>query len=465
MLFNSFEYLLVFLPATLSVYFALQHINWTPLAKIWLVTASLAFYSWWGLAYLPLICISIVINYAIGTALCNTAWLSSKARKALLIVGLVFNLGLLAYFKYANFFVDNLNAFGAGIQFAHIALPLAISFFTFQKIAYLVDSYRGETVGYNFLNYALFVTFFPQLIAGPIVHHKEIVPQFANRLNWTANTQNIAAGLAILALGLFKKVIIADNLALWATPGFDTATSLSFTEAWLTSLSYTFQLYFDFSGYTDMAIGAARMFNIRLPINFNSPYKALDIQDFWRRWHITLSNFLRDYLYIPLGGSRVAEPRVCGNLFIVFLLGGLWHGASWMFIIWGALHGAALVIHRLWSRSGFALPTPIAWFVTFNFVNIAWVFFRAKDMTSATKVLSGMIGSGQTTVPIAGLSDLAALLTLSLIVVLLFQPTVDQVERRPSRMNASLAGIAFGTSLVAMTTISSRVSEFLYFNF
>lgn len=357
MLFNSYEYLLVFLPTTLVGYFLFQHTGRATAAQVWLVAASLVFYSWWGMTYLPLIVMSIFVNYGVGTAL---GYSRIRFRKALLVGGIVFNLGLLGYFKYANFFTDNLNALGADIQIARIALPLAISFFTFQKIGYLVDSYRGETVGYDFLSYALFVTFFPQLIAGPIVHHKEIVPQFANSGNRRLVPDNVATGLCILGIGLFKKVFIADTLAGWASPGFDISPALSFTEAWATSLSYTFQLYFDFSGYTDMAIGTALMFNVRLPINFNAPYRATNIQEFWRRWHITLSNFLRDYLYVPLGGSRRSEMRTYANLLIVFLLGGLWHGASWMFVIWGALHGGALVIHRAWTRAGFSMPAWLA---------------------------------------------------------------------------------------------------------
>jgi D-alanyl-lipoteichoic acid acyltransferase DltB (MBOAT superfamily) len=272
----------------------------------------------------------------------------------------------------------------------HLALPLAISFFTFQQIAYLVDSYRKETKEYDFLNYALFVTFFPQLIAGPIVHHKEMMPQFASKWNLVKNYRNIALGLFIFSIGLFKKVVIADTFATWATPGFDVATTLTFFEAWATSLSYTFQLYFDFSGYTDMAIGAALLFNIKLPINFNSPYKATDIQDFWRRWHITLSRFLRDYIYIPLGGNRKGSFRTYNNLIITFLLGGLWHGAGWTFVFWGFLHGVALAIHRVWSSLGFKIWTWLAWLITFNFVNIAWIFFRAKEWDDAIKVLKGM---------------------------------------------------------------------------
>ena len=246
----------------------------------------------------------------------------------------------------------------------------------------------------DFLNYCLFVTFFPQLIAGPIVHHEEMMPQFAKTKNKVINYENIALGLFIFSIGLFKKVVIADTFAVWATEGFDMAASLNLIEAWVKSLSYTFQLYFDFSGYCDMAIGAALLFNIRLPINFNSPYKALNIQDFWRRWHITLSRFLRDYVYIPLGGNRSGKVRTYVNLAATFVIGGIWHGAGWTFVFWGCLHGTALVAQRIWSELGFRLNKFVAWFITFNFVNIAWVFFRAKEWDDALKVLKGMFGLG-----------------------------------------------------------------------
>ena len=245
----------------------------------------------------------------------------------------------------------------------------------------------------------LFVTYFPHLLAGPILHHSEMMPQFVSRWNWAVRWRNVAVGLFIFSIGLFKKVVIADTFATWANTGFDVATTLNFFEAWSTSLSYTLQLYFDFSGYTDMAIGISLMFNIRLPINFNSPYKAKDIQDFWRRWHITLSRFLRDYIYIPLGGNKVGRYHNYTNLFTVFLIGGLWHGAAWTFVIWGALHGGAIVLHRLWKDLGLRMWGWLGWFITFNFINVAWVFFRAKDFTSVEKVLGGMVGAGGTMLP------------------------------------------------------------------
>lgn len=340
------------------------------------------------------------MNFAIGTGLAQAyspAHENRKPhhtinRKVVLTTGIAANLLLLGYFKYTDFLLSNINiALGTDYPLPHILLPLAISFFTFTQIVYLVDSYRGETAEYDLLNYSLFVTFFPHLIAGPIVHHRQIMPQFASRWTLSSRYSNILKGLFIFSIGLFKKVVIADSFAVWATAGFDGNHALDFYSAWAASLSYTFQLYFDFSGYCDMAIGASLLFNIWLPINFNSPYKALDIQDFWRRWHITLSSFLRDYLYIPLGGNRSGEFRTYVNLFATFVLGGLWHGATWMFVIWGALHGAALVLHRFWKRLRRPMPTALAWFVTFMFVNITWVFFRAKTLDDAMRVLNGMI--------------------------------------------------------------------------
>ena len=360
-------------------------------AKGFLVFASLFFYSWWNIAYLPIILSSMLFNYVVGNSLNNKFKKVQLNKKLLLTFGVIANVGLLGYFKYADFFIENINfVMDPSVPLLHLALPLAISFFTFQQIAYLVDSYRGETHEYDFLNYALFVTFFPQLIAGPIVHHKEMMPQFASRWNLVKNYRHIAMGLFIFAIGLFKKVVIADTFAKWANYGFDQTEVLHFVEAWITSLSYTFQLYFDFSGYTDMAIGTALLFNIKLPINFNSPYKATSIQDFWRRWHITLSRFLKDYVYIPLGGNRKGHFRTYNNLMATFIIGGIWHGAGWTFVFWGFLHGVALVIQRIWNQLGFKMSSVLAWFVTFNFVNVAWVFFRAKEWDDALKVLKGM---------------------------------------------------------------------------
>ncbi len=337
----------------------------------------------------------MLFNYVIGNTLTKNNKKTDKckqsSRNSTFTVGVVANLGLLGYFKYSDFLIENVNyAFNSGIPSLNLALPLAISFFTFQQIAYLVDSYRRETSEYDFLNYAVFVTFFPQLIAGPIVHHKEVMPQFSNVRTKIINYRNISLGLFIFSIGLFKKVVIADSFSIWANFGFNSVNVLNIFEAWTTSLSYTFQLYFDFSGYTDMAIGLALLFNIKLPINFNSPYKATSIQDFWRRWHITLSRFLRDYIYIPLGGNRKGSFRTSANLMTTFILGGIWHGAGWTFVFWGVLHGAALVVHRLWGKLGIRLWAWLSWLITFNFINITWVFFRAEEWNDAIKIIKSM---------------------------------------------------------------------------
>ncbi len=392
MLFNSHGFIFAFLPVTFLIYFFLNKKRLTEASKAWLVLSSLFFYSWWNIAYLPLIMGSMLFNYVIGSALSGQRSSEPTAyRREILFFGVISNLALLGYYKYADFFILNTNlALDSEIEPLHLILPLAISFFTFQQVAYLVDSYRREVQEHDFLNYAIFVSFFPQLIAGPIVHHKEMMPQFANNRAKVINYKNISSGIFIFSVGLFKKVVIADTFSVWANNGFDTAGTLNFFEAWGTSLSYTFQLYFDFSGYTDMAIGLALLFNIRLPVNFNSPYKAKDIQDFWKRWHITLSRFLRDYVYIPLGGNRRGNAKTYSNLMITFLLGGLWHGAGWTFVFWGFLHGMALTISRLWGKIGVTLWPWVAWLITFNFVNIAWIFFRAKEWSDATNILKGM---------------------------------------------------------------------------
>lgn len=400
MIFSSWQFILIFLPVSFFVYFWLNHRRLITAGKVWLVAVSLFFYAYWDIHYLPLMLSSIFLNFAIGTGLAQAYQQSDQDgvksrhainRRIVLGLGIAANLFLLAYFKYTDFFLSNINSiFGLNYPLQNILLPLAISFFTFTQIVYLVDSYRGETAEYDLLNYSLFVTFFPHLIAGPIVHHRQIMPQFATRWTLARRYPNILKGLFIFAIGLFKKVVIADSFAVWASAGFDGGQQLGFFEAWATSLSYTFQLYFDFSGYCDMAIGASLLFNIWLPINFNSPYKAVSIQDFWRRWHITLSHFLRDYLYIPLGGNRSGSFRTYFNLLATFVLGGLWHGATWMFVIWGGLHGSALVVHRLWSKLRRPMPAILGWVLTFMFVNLTWVFFRAKTFDDAQRVLVGM---------------------------------------------------------------------------
>ncbi len=479
MLFNSYEFIFAFLPIVFWGYFFLNAKGYYTGSKLFLVFASLFFYGWWNPAYLPLILGSMGFNYLIGSRIHKY---ELGKRKMLLTIGVIGNLALLGYYKYADFMIENFNMLtGAHLDLLHLMLPLAISFFTFQQIAYLVDSYRGETKEYNFLNYALFVTFFPQLIAGPIVHHKEMMPQFMDPRNGTFRYKNIALGLSVFAIGLFKKVVIADTFAVWATAGFDGGQTLTTLDAWMTSLSYTFQLYYDFSGYTDMAIGAALLFNIKLPINFNSPYKALDIQDFWRRWHITLSRFLRDYIYIPLGGNRKGRARTYANLLITFLLGGIWHGAGWTFIFWGLLHGVALVVHRFWRELGHSMPKLLAWFITFNFVNFAWVFFRAKSFDDALRVLKGMAGLNGTVWPAwlqnklsflhhfnlqfgsCCMDKMMIVMVIAFLFVSVWANNSNEIAQKikPNRFYAIALGGVFAFSILFLT----RVSEFLYFNF
>ncbi len=413
MLFNSYEFIFLFLPIALFSFFAIARLGHEA-AIAWLVIASLFFYGWWNPAYLSLILISMAVNFGIGKLLGNIHQRENMAKgKTYLVLGVGLNLGALGYFKYAEFFIDNLNAIaGTNIDIGQIILPLAISFFTFQQIAYLVDAYRGITKEYKFSHYALFVTFFPQLIAGPIVHHKEMLPQFMQQRTLQPHIENIVIGLTIFSIGLFKKVVLADGVAQYSTPVFDAAAAgetLSFFEAWGGALAYTLQLYFDFSGYSDMAIGAARLFGIRLPLNFHSPYKSTNIIEFWRRWHITLSRFLRDYVYIPLGGSRRGKMRRYFNLMATMLLGGLWHGAGWTFVVWGGLHGLYLVVNHAWhwlrqrlehdTSKKSPLGKLLAWLIMFVAVVISWVFFRANDFHSAIVILEGMAGMNGIALP------------------------------------------------------------------
>jgi D-alanyl-lipoteichoic acid acyltransferase DltB (MBOAT superfamily) len=340
-------------------------------------------------------------------------------RYGLLVAGVVINLALLGYYKYANFFIDNVNRlFDAGMFLEPILLPLALSFFTFQQISYLVDAYQHKTREGNFLHYCLFVTFFPQLIAGPIVHHRDMLPQFAQKAIYRINPSYLAVGITIFIIGLFKKVVVADSLAAYATMAFGAAANgivLTLFEAWRGAIAYSFQLYFDFSGYSDMAIGLAYMFGIVLPLNFNSPYKAVNIIDFWRRWHMTLSRFLKDYVYIPLGGSRNGARRRYINLMLTMLLGGLWHGAAWTFVLWGGLHGLYLVINHGWHAlkrrlgvnpdNGGALATWSARLLTFIAVTVAWVLFRAADVDVAVSMLQSMAGGNGVVWPDSGISS------------------------------------------------------------
>lgn len=481
MLFNSIDFILFFLPISLAGYYYLISKRLIYGSKLWLVAASLFFYSYWNVDYLPLILFSISFNFFIGSAIAKDTLGVRINKKAVLVFGILVNIALLGYFKYTDFFLENLNSLtGSNYELPYILLPLAISFFTFQQIAYLADSYHGLTKEYDFLTYSLFVTFFPQLIAGPIVHHSEIIPQFLKTGNLAKNYQHIAEGIFIFLIGLFKKVLIADILAAVVNKGFDDLNSLNLAEAWVTSLSYTMQIYYDFSGYCDMAIGIALMFNIRLPVNFNSPYKALNIQDFWHRWHMTLSRFLRDYLYIPLGGNRKGPVRTYINLAAIFIIGGIWHGAAWTFVIWGILHGVAIVIHRLWKNANLRMNTFWAWFITFNFVNIAWVFFRAESLSDAIKVLKAMVDwdtlrtlpSLSTKYLLAGLEIRSNMLNVLIIALLTTVALPNSLKiAQYFKVSNLKTGYVYGTAMgIVFTLLLVKIiivpyTEFIYFNF
>ncbi|MGJ7500914.1 MBOAT family O-acyltransferase [Variovorax sp. ZT5P49] len=406
MLFNSYPFIFVFFPLVLIGFFLIGARSPRSAAGF-LALASLFFYGWWSVKALPLLLGSICINYWFGLRLTPSPSREDKHRKALLIIALVVNLGVLAVFKYANFFLENIDAGLAAAGFAqidlvHIVLPIGISFYTFTQIAFLVDCWQGKVRERSFIHYALFVTYFPHLIAGPVLHHAQMMPQFNNPATYRFNANNMALGLGIFVFGLAKKMLIADPLGQYADmmfKGVHEGVLPSLYTAWFGVLAYTLQIYFDFSGYSDMAVGLSLCVGVQLPLNFRSPYKSTNMIEFWRRWHISLSTFLRDYLYVPLGGNRKGPARRYINLFLTMLLGGLWHGAAWTFVIWGALHGAYLMVNHFWNakvRRGNTKTTwygrVIGWFITFLCVMIAWVVFRADSMTAAVEIYKGMLG-------------------------------------------------------------------------
>jgi D-alanyl-lipoteichoic acid acyltransferase DltB (MBOAT superfamily) len=489
MLFTSPEFLLVFLPLALLGFHLLRQFGHERLCVPWLFLASMVFYAWWSPRFLLLLIVSMLVNWMDAHAIARRQALQ---RKALFILGLAWNLGILAYFKYADFFISSLDA-AAGLDWPllHIVLPLGISFFTFQKIAYLADIHSGFAKPGPLTDFALFVFFFPQLIAGPIVHHSEVMPQFramATKVREKDYWLESAVGLTLLLIGLVKKVCIADQLAPYATNVFDHAAQGSYRigllAAWQGALAYTVELYTDFSGYSDMAIGLARMFGVTLPANFNSPYKSTSIIEFWRCWHMTLSRFLRDYLYVPLGGNRRGSLRRYFNLMITMLLGGLWHGAGWTYVAWGGLHGLYLLANHAWRNLGKgALPPPPAWFITLLAVITGWVFFRASDFASAANIVEGMFGLNGAGDPIPGarkatglvLSAIAlaatAILPNSQQIMRGFAPVLGKVDPprgllaglvwAPSRGTAALSAAA----IIAVVLYSWGTTEFLYFQF
>jgi alginate O-acetyltransferase complex protein AlgI len=407
MLFNSYSFLFLLLPAALAGYFLAARLAGRRAAMAWLVGASLVFYAWEDASLLlPVIAASVLGNYALGLLLARP--LRAGLRKAVLAAGVAGNVAALAWFKDANFLAGTLAGILPGLgRLPRISLPLGLSFYTFQQIAFLVDVYRGRSRERGLLRYSLFVAFFPKLTAGPIVRHEELLPQFDRRNAGRPRAGDFSVGITLFVIGLVKKVLVADQIGPTASALFAAAEmrTPTFAEAWLGALAYTFQIYFDFSGYSDMALGVGRMFGIRLPLNFASPYKACNIIEFWRRWHMTLSRFLRDYLYIPLGGNRRGRARRYVNLMLTMLLGGIWHGTGWTFLFWGGLHGAYLCANHGWRAlrgagagggAQAARPSPAGriagWTVTFLAVVAAWVFFRARSFEAAGRILASMGG-------------------------------------------------------------------------
>lgn len=389
MLFNSYIFILLFLPLTIIGYFLLNRLDNFKIAHLFLLCMSLWFYAYFNLTYLQIILASIAVNYGIYIGLSRE--FTERIRKLLLFLALLFNIGILFYFKYFDFFTQNINAlFHTTFALRYLVLPLGISFFTFQQLSFVIDSYKREVPSYGLLEYALFVTYFPQLIAGPIVTHDELIPQFLDENRHRFNWDNFSRGFYLFTFGMAKKVLLADTFGNAANWGFANIPSLDSISAFVTMLSYTIQIYFDFSGYCDMAIGIGKMMNIDLPLNFNSPYKALTISEFWDRWHITLTRFFTKYVYIPLGGSRRGKYRTYFNMMVVFLVSGLWHGANWTFVLWGALHGIFAVITRHWRSFFEKLHPALNWLLTFGFVNMTWVLFRADSIEAAVQLLRQM---------------------------------------------------------------------------
>ena len=481
MLFNSFIFLFLFFPLVILGYFALAKRK-KDIAHLFLIAMSFWFYGYFNYKYLLILIGSILINYYYSKVLIK------HKNKWLLSLGIALNVGVIFYYKYFDFFKETINhVFKTDFTITNILLPLGISFFTFQQISFLVDSYRGETEGYGFIEYALFVAFFPQLIAGPIVLHKEIIPQFRDDSRTEINGENIYSGLILFCFGLFKKVLVADTFSrcvTWAWSG--NINDLKALEICIVMLSYTFQIYFDFSAYSDMATGIGRMINIELPLNFDSPYKALSIPEFWKRWHLTLTRFLREYIYFPLGGSRKGKLKTYINILIVFLISGIWHGANWTFILWGVLHGLANIFTRMIQKSYDKLNSVFKWFITFTYVSVLWLLFRAESIGQWLKLVMRMVKMENLSVrkdlfdcfalpekaicfDVMHLSIIesknAAFLTLTIMFMAFFVclNCKNNVEKKidVNFRTTIMAAIMFIYSVLSI----SGVSEFIYFNF
>jgi alginate O-acetyltransferase complex protein AlgI len=492
-LFNSFEFLFFFLPLTLVGYHVLAKQGLHRAAMSFLTLASLFYYSWWDVRYLPLILASLLFNFGMGRLIRVPRRRSRQ--KICLVLGVGANVLLLGYYKYTAFFVTSVNALmGTAFDAPHIVLPLAISFFTFTQIAYLVDVYTEEAfreTRYGLLPYSLFITVFPQLVAGPILYHGDLIPQFSGRDFFRFSHENICSGLAFFVVGLAKKTLIADGLSEAVNLIFLRAWMATFFEAWFGAMAYTLQIYFDFSGYSEMAVGLCLMFNMRLPVNFDSPYQALSIIEFWRRWHKTLSSFLKKYLYIPLGGNRHGRWRKARNLFVTMLLGGLWHGAGWTFIVWGGLHGVYLLVNHAWragaAKLNLTLPKIAAWLVTFLSVIVAWVFFRADNIGDAATLLKRMFSlKGVSLFSIVSKSEyplldairrksLFVLAVLGLLLVVRSPNVLFALSYNPNAEKSStpverysfvfIFMLSFLLFAVIKRLCNAAPSEFLYFNF
>lgn len=506
MLFNSYGFIFIYLPIVLFGFFWLARVS-RNFAAAWLAFASLFFYGYWNPTYVGLLLASIICNYAFGRWIARAGsrienqesrikW-RGLSKKQVLVCALTANLLLLAYYKYANFFVASVNTVsGSTWQIANIMLPLGISFFTFTQIAFLVDTYQGKVKEFNFLHYALFVTYFPHLIAGPVLHHKEMMPQFSLASTYRFSYENMAVGSAIFFIGLFKKVVLADGISTYVGPVFNAPAvgiHLTFIEAWGGALCYTMQLYLDFSGYSDMAIGLSRMFGVVLPLNFHSPYKSVNIVEFWRRWHMTLSRFLRDYLYFPLGGNRRGKMRRYLNLMITMLLGGLWHGAGWTFVVWGGLHGVYLSINHGWHiirrklgqdpEQPLSKPMHLASvLLTFLTVTIAWVFFRADSLNHALTMVQVMLGQNglvmqSTNALVSHATRNYLLITLLLVwlapntqqIMQSFRPALDVPDKMYAtrlmwKLRYKWAVIHAIIAMIGLMSLS-ELSEFIYFQF
>jgi alginate O-acetyltransferase complex protein AlgI len=454
MLFNSFEFILGFLPVVLGGYWLLARYQ---AARLWfLLGASLVFYGYWDWRFSPLLIGSICLNWLAAELYFARAW------RGMLVGAIVADLLCLGAFKYLGFFDAIVtDATGWQLSLPRLALPLGISFFTFHHIIYLVDLLRGNAPRYRFRDYALYIALFPQILAGPLVRHREIVPQFAlapGRSGWDAR---LAQGIGLFVIGLAKKLLLADPLRSHADPIFAKAAAgaVSIGDAWTAALAFPLQIYFDFSGYSDMAIGLALMFGIALPFNFDVPYRAASLREFWRRWHMTLSRFLRDYLYIPLGGNRHGLPRQIWALMATFLLGGLWHGAGWAFIAWGGLHGAGLTAGVLWRRWLPPLPRPMSWLALMLFLIVTWVFFRAPSLYAAGNVLTAMAGHGSRA-PVEGLRTIA----LAAAVAFIGPSSQEFVARLEARRWVALAGAA-ATAALLLKLGDAPSYEFIYFHF